>query len=188
MYNAPIARIGVFFVFLLVSASYTGAFAQTEKEKPKRATDVIVSELALGSFSAAVGWGASALVTAPWRDARGCQEDSSALRWCVLAMVTGPSLAALVGVIAIGDLSGVHGNTPFALLGSVVSSFSLFSCLVEPTGVGRTIWCQAVTLGGFGVIILPTLLVTVGYNLTARMKTELPADSPVSLLLLNTRF
>ncbi|MBI1742257.1 hypothetical protein HYR54_04230 [Candidatus Acetothermia bacterium] len=170
---------------LLSPVSFVVAAAD---EKPKTTGDSILPEFALGSFSAALGWGASALITFPLRTSTLCQQDSLTFNWCALLWVAGPSLTAPIGVIAVGELSGVQGNNPFAFLGSILAGFSLFSCIAEPQGFGATLWCQALELGGLGMIVYPALLATLGYNFRAYMKADFLPSTSLVLPFFSARF
>jgi hypothetical protein len=174
---------------VIVLAQSFNALAQATQEKTKTPGDFILSELALGAFSAALGWGTSLLTTSPWRDdSMSCPEDSKSFYWCVLALVSVPTVTAPIGVIAMGELNGVSGNIPFAILGTAIAGLSLFSCAAEPHGIGRTFWCNAIHLGGFGLIITPTVLATLGYNWRAQMQTSLTSNLSITLPILTTRF
>jgi hypothetical protein len=167
-----LALLAFSLVTWLIFQANPNALAAESPEKLKTPRDFFMSELALGSFTAALGWGAATLATSFWRDAYGCKEDTPTLAWCALVTAWLPTIAAPVGVFAMGELSGVNGNLPFAILGTAVAGLSLYTCVSDPRGAGKTIWCKALYLSGVGLIITPALLATIGYNWRARMKMD----------------
>jgi len=175
------------FAWLMLQAN-PNALAAEENEKPKTPQDFIVSELALGSFTAALGWGAATLATSPWHDAHGCKDDVLTLQWCALIIVSIPTITAPLGVFAIGELSGVNGNVPFAVLGTVIAGLALYGCASDPHGAGKTIWCEVLYLGGFGLLLTPTALATIGYNWRAQMKTDSSIKLNFTLPFFSARF